>query len=127
MMGGYPPNGSLSRLGRSRRRIDRRAGAFFQSVDGVDSQILKAADQTAGPADMDRINLGSSAEAKVISHVSIGIVARAAAHFVDEGARAGFHRDLRADAIAIRFRAARSRRKRCSDRAKCNPMIAVAD
>src|SRR5216684_8982958 len=83
---------------RNRGKTDRRAGAFFERLNRIDRQILKAFNQPAGPADLHPIDHGRGAEAKVNSHVVIGDIAGTAANFVDQRARAGFHRDLRADA-----------------------------
>src|SRR5712692_5816355 len=120
---GYPESG----LGRNGRRIDRRAGTFLQRMNRIDRQVFKAFHQSAGPAHLYPLDLGGGPEAKVKAHIAIGDVAGPAANFVNERARTGFHRDLRADSIAIGFAAARSRRKRRSNRPESNPMIAIAN
>ena len=64
----------------------------------------------SGPADFQGIDFCGGAEAEVDAHVVVGDVAGAAADFVDEEARAGFHRNARADAVAIGFVFLRGRR-----------------
>src|SRR6202023_766654 len=99
-------------------RDDGGARAFFESVNCVGGKIAKFVEEAAWPADLHSIDFGKGAEAEVDAHVAVGNVAGAAADFVHESARAGFHSNFRADAIAIGFDA---------DRAERNPMIAVAD
>src|ERR1700719_57472 len=99
-------------------RDDGGARAFFESVDCVGGKVAEFFEEAAWPADLHSIDFGEGAEAEVDAHVAVGNVAGAAADFVHESARAGFHGDFRADAIAIGFDA---------DRAERNPMIAVAD
>ena len=96
--------------------LHRRAGAFFQNVNPVDRQILKAFEQPTGPSDLDLFDLGDGAEAKVNSHVVVGNVARPAANFVDERAHASLHHDLRTHIVAIGF---------AFNRMKSNLMVAV--
>ena len=74
---------------------------FFECVDFVCGESFEFLGEVAGPADFDGIELGDGAEAEVDAHVVIGIVARAAADFVDEDARAGLHSDSSADGVAI--------------------------
>ena len=93
--------GRLSRLISVYGDSHRRAGTFFERVDGIDREVFKAFDQAAGPAGLDPIDPGGGAEAEVDAHVAIGDVAGTAADFVDERARTGFRSDLRADAVAI--------------------------
>src|SRR5258707_13002883 len=116
-----------SGLGRSRRRIDRRARTFLQGMNRIDKQVFKALDQTAGPADLYPFDLGSRPEAEVRAHIAIGDVAGSAANFVDEHPRPGFHGDLRADTITVGFAAARSRGIRRSNCPERDPMIRIAD
>src|SRR5882762_27949 len=128
---GVPLPATISRksgLGRSRRRngSDRRAGAFLQRMNGIDRQVFKSFDQTAGPADLHPFDLAGGPEAKVDAHVAIGNVAGTAANFVDECARASFHSDLRADAVAIGFQPWSLRCKRLADGVERDPMVAVA-
>ena len=59
--------------------------------------------------------------------VAIRIVARAAADFVDEKARAGFHRNASADGVAIRAKFLRGGRKGSADEMKGNPVIGIAN
>ncbi len=66
----------------------------------VDGEIIEFFDAAAGPANFDRIELGSGAEAEVHAHVIVGIVAGAAADFVNEDASTGFHGDAGADGVA---------------------------
>src|SRR5260370_21604572 len=108
-------------------RIDGCAGAFLESMNRIDGQVFKAFDQAAGPADLDPIDLGACAETEMYAHVVVGDIARPAADFVDKSARAGLHGDLRADAVAIRSGSRLRGRKRRSDRAKRNPMIAIVN
>ena len=89
--------------GLSWRRIAQSAGTLSQSVDGIRGKIFKSLDQAAGPAHLHPINLCRSAEAEMDAHVVVGNVAGASAHFVNEGARARFHRDAGADAVAVGF------------------------
>src|SRR6266566_865695 len=110
--GVYPPlmvNHPLQ-SGLGWRRIDQRPGTLSQRVDGIGGKIFKSLDQTAGPAHLHPINLCRSAEAEMDAHVVIGNVAGAAAHFVNESARARFHRDPCADAVAIGFAPGRTKR-----------------
>ncbi len=120
--GVYPPPAAShslkSRLGRRWRRIDGLASAFLERVNCIDRQVFKAFDQAAGPADLDPIDLGGGAEAEVDAHVVIGDVAGTTANFIDERSRAGFHRDLRTDAVAIGFAA---------DGVKRYPVIAIVN
>ena len=74
---------------------------FFELVDFVCGETFEFLGEAAGPADFDGIELGDGAEAEVHAHVVIGIVARAAADFVDEDARAGLDSDASANAVAI--------------------------
>src|SRR5713101_4737047 len=114
-----PANYSVeSGLGRSRRsrRIDRRAGSLFKCMYGINGQVFKSFHQPAGPAHLHPIDLGGGAEAKVNAHIAIRDVAGPAAHLVNQRARTSFHRDLRADAVAIGFAAARRGRTRSSNR-----------
>ena len=66
----------------------------------VYSKIIKLFEEAAGPADLHGVELGGGAEAEVNAHVTVRIVAGAAADFVDEDARAGFHGDARADGVS---------------------------
>src|SRR6266851_1471246 len=91
--------------------------AFLQRVDGIGGKIFKSLDQAAGPAHLHPINLCRSAEAEMDAHVVIGNVAGAAAHFVNESARACFHRDSCPDAVAVGFD---------PDRPKRDPVVPVA-
>ena len=75
-------------------------GAFFEGVDGVHGEIFKAFEEAAGPADLDRVNFGGSAEAEVDAEVAAGDEARAAADFIHKNARAGFDCDFCADGVA---------------------------
>src|SRR6266852_2773454 len=59
-----PANYSIeSRLGRSRKKTDRRAGAFLQRMNHVDRQVFKSFRQPTGPAHLHPIDLGGGAEA----------------------------------------------------------------
>src|SRR5229473_7919987 len=127
-----PANYSLaSGLGRSRsrsrRRIDGRARAFLQRMNHIDAQAFKALDQSAGPANLHPLDLRGRPEAKVNARIAIGNVAGPAAHLVNERARTRFHRNLRADPVAIGFAAARRGRKRSSNRPQRDPMVAIAN
>ncbi len=97
---------------------DGRARAFFESVNGVGGKVAEFFEETAGPADLDSIDFGGSAETEVDAHVVIGDKAGAAADFVHESARADFQGDFRADAIAIGLD---------TDGAEGDPVIAVAE
>src|SRR6266702_8585100 len=92
------------------RRTDQRAGTLSQRVDGIRGKILKSFDQAAGPAHLHPINLCRSAEAEMDAHVVVGNIAGAAAHFVNESARARFHRDPCPDAVAVGFNPDRPKR-----------------
>src|SRR6266853_248117 len=116
-----------SRLGRRRGRTDRRAGSLFKCMYGINGQVFKSFRQPAGPAHLHPIDLGGRAEAEVNAHITIRDVAGPAAHLVNERARTRFHRNLRADAVAIGFAAARLGRKRRSNRPERDPMIAIAN
>src|SRR6266853_3542309 len=123
-----PANYSLeSRLGRRRGRTDRRAGSLFKCMYGINGQVFKSFRQPAGPAHLHPIDLGGRAEAEVNAHITIRDVAGPAAHLVNERARTRFHRNLRADAVAIGFAAARLGRKRRYNRPERDPMIAIAN
>src|SRR6266851_7089940 len=103
--GGVPPLMANQPLqsGLGGRRIDQRAGTLSQSVDGIGGKVFKSLHQAAGPANLDPVDLSGGAEAEMDAHVVIGNVAGAAAHFVNESARARFYGDLRADAVAVGF------------------------
>src|SRR5258708_5561571 len=116
-----------SRLGRSRRRIDGRARAFLQSMNHIDAQVFKAFDEAARPANLHPLDLRGRPEAKVNTHIAIRDVAGPAAHLVNERVRTGFHRNLRADPVAIGFAAARRGRKRSSNRPQRDPVVAIAN
>src|SRR5260370_29386892 len=123
-----PANYSLaSGLGRSRRRIDGRARAFLQRMSHIDAQVFKAFDETTGPAHLHPLDLRGRPEAEVNTHIAIGHVARPAAHLVNERTRTGFHRNLRADPVAIGFAAARRGRKRSSNRPQRDPVVPIAN
>ena len=62
---------------------------FFELVDLVCGETFEFLGEAAGPLDFDGIELGEGAEAELDAHIAIGIVARAAADFVDEYERAG--------------------------------------
>src|SRR6266478_2892355 len=116
-----------SRLGRRRGRTDRRAGSLFKCMYGINGQVFKSFRQPAGPAHLHPIDLGGGAEAEVNADITIRDVAGPAANFVNQSARADFHRDLCADAVAIGFAAARRGRKRNSNRPERDPMIRIAN
>src|SRR5713101_6624661 len=117
--GGVPPLMANQPLqsGLGGRRIDQRAGTLSQSVDGIGGKIFKSLDQTTGPAHLHPINLCRSAEAEMDAHVVIGNVAGAAAHFVNKSARARFHGNASADAVAVGFD---------PNRPKGDPVVPVA-
>src|SRR5216683_2966269 len=91
--------------------------AFLQRVDGIGGKVFKSLDQAAGPAHLHPINLCRSAEAEMDAHVVIGNVAGAAAHFVNKSARARFHGNASADAVAVGFD---------PNRPKGDPVVPVA-
>src|SRR6266849_6624216 len=99
------------------------AAAIFRrtisaSTSGSAKPKTSTSSKSAGPADLDPIDLGGGTEPEVDAHVATGNVTGPATNFVDERARTGFHRDLRADAVAIGFAA---------NGLKRNPMIAVVN
>ena len=73
----------------------------MECVDFIYGKLIELFDQAAGPTDFDGIELRGGAETEVDAHVVVRIVARAAADFVDEQARAGFHGEASADGVAI--------------------------
>lgn len=75
---------------RGRGRGDCDAGAFFEGVDFIYAAVVEFFGEAAGPADFDGVEFCGGTEAEVDAHVVVGIVAGAAADFVDEGAGAGF-------------------------------------
>ena len=69
-------------------------------MDRVYGEVVEFFEEAAGPADFDPVDLCGGAEAEVDAHVVVGDKAGAAADFVDEEARAGFHANARADGVA---------------------------
>src|SRR5689334_19632844 len=92
----------------------RRACSFFEGANGIDANVFKFLQESAGPAYFHPIDLGGRAQAEVHAHVVVGIEAGAAADLVDESPPTGFHADARTNSIAIRLSA---------DRAKPYPVI----
>src|SRR3989442_4726585 len=64
-----------SRLGRSRRRTDRRAGSLLEGMNRIDRQVVKAFDQTTWPAHLYPVDLAGRPEAEVNTHIAIRDVA----------------------------------------------------
>jgi len=89
-------------------------------------KFSKAFDQAAGPPDLNPIDFGWRTRGRNGRACRYGDVAGTATNFVDERARTGFYRDLRADAVAIGFQSWSRRGNRLADGVKRNPMIAVA-
>src|SRR5882762_9630608 len=73
-------------------RAGRRPGTFLEGMNRIDRQAVKAFHQPAGPAHLHPIDLGGGAEAEVNADITIRDVAGPAANFVNQSARADFHR-----------------------------------